>query len=671
VKRRYQPELDGLRGLAVALVVLFHLGFSWMPGGYVGVSLFFTLSGYLISRLLLDEFDAEGSVGFGRFYARRARRLLPAAQVLLILVVVARVAGEFEYVEGLSAELWGSLAQVANWVHLAGASSYAALFEGSVVSVSPVAHFWSLAIEEQFYLLWPVTLVVLARAATRRGVALWRVVLFAFAVSAVVTPLIGVWWGRDAVYWATPARLGELLAGAVLATWQRDRVRAGRGLPLDMTTWGWPALAAVLAAAVTWPSGSGPGFAGWFPVFAVASTVLVASLLVPGALARAFAARPLAWLGRISYGLYLVHWPVFLVLRRHGWELDQPVGALVAVALAVLLAQVSFVVLERPVREARWDGRRTGVLAVTAVAVTAVAIALMPPTRSLLGGKTAAMEAASIRTVEEGSLVPLVTTASSSASTSSGVPSVLPTSTDPSSAAGATLALPDAPVRPVRILVVGDSTAFAMGRGLATWAVAHPDHAEVDVLWAQGLGFVLDGRITTFDGASFVARSAEVVRTELPALIERLRPDVVVMMSTVDDVADREWTPAEGPLAPTDPRFGARLRSQYRAATRIALDAGAPRVVWVVAPIPANEFSTADLNVRESHLAVHAAIREVAASVPGASVAEMDEWLTATGHATDDEWRPDGTHLSEQAALRLAEEWFGPWLVGESLRPLP
>ena len=148
--RRYQPELDGLRGMAIAFVLLFHLGLSWMPGGYVGVSVFFTLSGYLITRLLLDEVDTRRTVALGRFYARRARRLLPAAQATLVLVVVARHAGEFRYVEGLGSELWGALAQVANWVHLAGSSSYAALFEGSAVSVSPVAHFWSLAIEEQF-----------------------------------------------------------------------------------------------------------------------------------------------------------------------------------------------------------------------------------------------------------------------------------------------------------------------------------------------------------------------------------------------------------------------------------------------------------------------------------------------------------------------------------------
>lgn len=671
MSRRYQPELDGLRGIAVALVVAFHLGLSWMPGGYVGVSVFFTLSGYLISRLLLDEADDHGRIALGRFYARRARRLLPAAHATLVLVVVARLAGEFEYVERLGTELWGAVAQIANWVHLAGASSYATLFDGSVVGVSPVAHFWSLAIEEQFYLVWPVALLALVRACNRRAVPLSRVLLVAYVASAAAAPLIALVWGRDAAYWATPARFGELLAGAWLASFQRDRVRAGRGLSVDVSAWGWPALVAILAAAITWPSGTGPAFIGLLPIFALASTLLIAALQVPGMLARAIAWGPLAWLGRISYGLYLVHWPVFLLLRRHGWELDSAAGAVVGALGAVGLAQLSYIAIERPVRGAGWGVRHTAVLAVVSTALVAVVITVMPPTTSLLGGDMTSLAAASNSSPTDGSLAPLVPSTSSGSSTSS-VPT---TSTGPSPAAtvpsGSVLALPPAPARPVRVLVVGDSTAFAMGRGLATWAVAHPEHATVDVLWAQGLGFVLDGRITSFDAAAFVARSAEVVRTEMPALVARLLPDVVVLMSTVDDVADREWAETEGPLAPTDPRFGARLRSQYRAVARGALDAGAGRVVWVVPPIPSNEFEAADINVRASHLAVHDAIREVAASERGVVVAEMDGWLSAAGHDDNDDWRPDGTHLSEAGALQLAEQWFGPWLITEALRPRP
>ena len=667
MNRRYQPELDGLRGLSVALVVAFHLGFSWMPGGYVGVSVFFTLSGYLITRLLLDESARSRRVDLRRFYARRARRLLPAAQLTLMAVVVARVAGEFRYVDGLETDLWGALAQVANWVQLAGTSSYASLFATSAVSVSPVAHFWSLAIEEQFYLVWPLALLVLVRRRSTVGIS--RPLAVAWGVAVVVAFGIAAHWGRDAAYWATPARFAELLAGAWLAAWQHDRHRNGRGTPVGIAPWGWPALAVVVAAAVTWPSDGGPAYSGWLSVFSVATVVLVASLQVPGAIGRVFASRPLAWWGRISYGVYLLHWPVFAVARAHGRVLTDPLVAVAVVAIVGALAHLSFVLLERPIRTADWEPSRTAVLAIVALAVTAAAISVMPRSESLVGSADPGVTLASLAAVTDETLAPLVPASSS--------PDTTPDSTldtgerTTTTVSGAVLPLPDAPARPMRVVVVGDSTAFAMGRGLAAWAAQHPDHAAVDVLWAQGLGFVLDGRITSFDAASFVERSAEVVRTEMPSLVARVRPDVVVLMTTVDDVADRQWTADEGPLAPTDPRFGARLRSQYRAATRLALAAGAPRVVWVVAPVPTSVFDTPDLNVRASHLAVHEAIREVAASEPGVAVAEMDGWMTAAGVADDDGWRPDGTHLSESAALRLATDWFGPWLLAEVLRPLP
>ena len=148
----HQPALDGIRALAIALVLCFHAGFGWMHGGYFGVSVFFTLSGFLITMLLLTELQAGGTVSLRRFYARR----LPASTACVLAVLAARALGEFQLVAGFSAQMRGAVAQVSNWVQLAGSSSYSALFAQSAALVSPVAHYWSLAIEEQFYLLWPV-----------------------------------------------------------------------------------------------------------------------------------------------------------------------------------------------------------------------------------------------------------------------------------------------------------------------------------------------------------------------------------------------------------------------------------------------------------------------------------------------------------------------------------
>ena len=233
------------------------------------------------------------------------------------------------------------------------------------------------------------------------------------------------------------------------------------------------------------------------------------------------------------------------------------------------------------------------------------------------------------------------------------------------------LPLPPPPNRPVRILMVGDSTGFYVGQGLAAWAVAHPQHAQTDLLWCQGCGFVLDGRVTSFDAAPFVERSNDVVRREVPETVARLHPDVVVLMTTIDDIADREWSPDEGVLTPFDPRFRERMRAQYATLTASLVAAGVPTVVWVVPPIPTTMFDTADLGERARYMVQHDVIREVASEAAsaggGVKVAEMAQWFADAGHDGDAEWRPDGTHLTEESAGWLADRWLGPWLVGAAI----
>ena len=220
--------------------------------------------------------------------------------------------------------------------------------------------------------------------------------------------------------------------------------------------------------------------------------------------------------------------------------------------------------------------------------------------------------------------------------------------------------------------MVGDSTAFYVGQGLAGWAVQHPAHAQVDITWCQGCGFILDGTITSFDGEPFVARSRTVVQETLPEQIGRVHPDVVVLMVSIDDVADRSWSMGEGVLTPRDERFRARMYDQYRSLTDSLLAMHVPNVVWVVPPIPRSEFEARDLREVDRYQRQHEVIRQVASDVvapPGAAVTvcEMDDWFTEWGHADDDVWRPDGTHLTEQSAGWLADRWLGPWLVDTAL----
>src|SRR5688572_17506819 len=210
----YQPALDGVRGIAVTLVLLFHAGFGWMSGGYVGVSVFFTLSGYLITSLALVEHSASGRLSASAFYARRIRRLLPASLVCLAGVMIAAWADQFTGVTRLRRDLWAALLQIYNWAVLAGEVGYADQMSGAAGQRAPLDHYWSLAIEEQFYWVWPLVLVLVLRLAPRARLV---AVASLTAAGVVATVVVSAAWGPDATYFATPARLPEILVGAVVA----------------------------------------------------------------------------------------------------------------------------------------------------------------------------------------------------------------------------------------------------------------------------------------------------------------------------------------------------------------------------------------------------------------------------------------------------------------------
>ena len=212
-------------------------------------------------------------------------------------------------------------------------------------------------------------------------------------------------------------------------------------------------------------------------------------------------------------------------------------------------------------------------------------------------------------------------------------PTVAPPPTVPPPPAGplappASVPLPASPNRPVRILVVGDSTAFYVGHGLARWAVEHPGLAQVDLLWSQGFGLLTDGTVTAWDGTAFLERSIEVLDEDLPVQIDRLQPDVVVLMTTIDDVLDRVWDDAEGELSAEDERFQTRLHQAYRDATASIVAQGVPSVVWMVPPVPVNSSSAVELNDPATFEAQHAVIRRVVEEfAPATSAIEFDRWM--------------------------------------------
>ncbi len=525
----YQPALDGVRAIAVVLVILFHAGLPSLSGGYVGVSVFFTLSGYLITSLLLAEHDRTGSVAVGAFYSRRIRRLFPASLVCVCLIMLARWSGAFAKVRGLRTDIIGALLHSFNWVKLAGTTSYGDLFLGGI---SPLAHYWSLAIEEQFYWLWPIALLGLLRLVGRRHVE--RVVIGLFISFAAIAVAIAKTFGPDAAYWATPARLPEILAGAALAC----VLARGRKVPTLARLVGPLALGLVVAAALWLPSGTGPAYSGALPFFSLLSVGLVYSLQVPGLLRRMLSTRPLFAIGRVSYGLYLFHWPVFVYLRERSWDLTHPANLGFALAVTASITALSYRFIEQPIRHMSTKPLATVTFAGTATAATIGLALLISP--SIAPFAVPADLARRVAIVPASSIDPLVT-------------STLNTSVRSNETA---IRLGAPPSRPVRILLVGDSTLQSLTVGLQMWAGDHPEYAQVKGVWAPSMSFLRSGEISDQKIRDFAQSAEPFFQDALVNEVPALSPDVVVLMTTLADAADRKWSDAEGVLGPQDARYG-------------------------------------------------------------------------------------------------------------------
>jgi peptidoglycan/LPS O-acetylase OafA/YrhL len=692
----HQPALDGVRGVAVALVLLFHQG--WMSGGYVGVSVFFTLSGYLITSLALAEHDATRRLDVRAFYGRRVRRLLPASLACLLGIALLAWSGVFDDVEHLRRDLWAALIQVYNWIALSGDQSYSQLV-GTAGAASPLDHYWSLAIEEQFYWVWPLALVVILRRPARGRIVLVAAVT---GVAALSAPIIARLFGPDAAYWATPARLGEILAGALLAVILHAR-RTARPLPAAAAGLAGGGLAAVGCAAVLWPSGSGPAFTGWLPLFALASVALIAGLQVPSVLQRGLSWQPLVALGAISYGVYLFHWPVYVVLDET--RTDLPAVPLFAARIAVTLALsvLSYRLLERPVRAARPRPRTVGVGALSACAAVGLVVAMVPaaarPYWMVDAGEadptdaaaTAAPPSSEPVTAAAPRVVAPTTTAPGTPSTTAAPattrPAAPPAAVPPSTAAASVLAatgtaapvtvppstvpvappMPPIPEAPVRVLVVGDSTAMATATGLVNWAKLNPAYIKVTSAASVGCGFIPEGSPRADIGGKF-ARQCAKVRARLPAKQASAHPDVIVGMVTMTDEDDRLWDEAEGWIGgPADPRFRERLGAAYDAASVAFLEGGARKVLWIAPPVSRVPFPAEDQHLLDPtrYEAYAAALRDVAARHPGqVAVVELAAWISAQPAPPD---RPDGLHWSRSASFQLAEAFLGPVIVSAAL----
>jgi peptidoglycan/LPS O-acetylase OafA/YrhL len=346
----YRPGLDGLRALAVTGVVLYHAGVSWMPGGFLGVDVFFVLSGYLITSLLLAERRRKGRVGFKAFWARRARRLLPAVLLVVFVCLLAASTIARDDLARTRGDALASLVYLTNWHLIAASHSYFNAFGRP----SLLQHLWSLAVEEQFYLFWPLILLGSLKLVGRRYTVLLTVVL-ALSSTALMWGLYNPNQDPSRVYYGTDTRASTLLVGALLAfVWPLggfgDEVSRRAAHVLDGV--GCVALLAVLVLFVRTQDYDPWLYRGGFLLVALCTAVLIAVVVHPASsLGRALGTRTLRWIGIRSYGIYLWHWPV-MMLSRPG--IDVPwrgtFVVLAQIAVTVALAALSYRYVEMPVR---------------------------------------------------------------------------------------------------------------------------------------------------------------------------------------------------------------------------------------------------------------------------------------------------------------------------------
>jgi peptidoglycan/LPS O-acetylase OafA/YrhL len=353
---RYAPGLDGIRALAVFAVVAYHIGTTSnatvLPGGFLGVDLFFVLSGYLITSLLIIEVKRTGRISIKQFYIRRARRLLPALFAMLLVVGAIGAFWLPQQATRLRGDLLAALGYVTNWWLIAQNSSY---FDTEGDRPALLTHLWSLAVEEQYYLIWPLILIVFAVLRAKRWIILIMVLGGVAASTVAAAMMYDPFSDPSRVYYGTDTRaLAPLLGGALALAVQpwKHRRRLARWTRHGLDTLGIVALLTLAAIAAILHDTDPALFGLGFLVIAVLGAIVVGVAGHPGtALGEMLGMQPLRWLGERSYAIYLWHWPV-CVLTRPG--VDVPVtgwaNAALRIAIAVLLADLSYRLIETPIR---------------------------------------------------------------------------------------------------------------------------------------------------------------------------------------------------------------------------------------------------------------------------------------------------------------------------------
>jgi peptidoglycan/LPS O-acetylase OafA/YrhL len=632
----YLPALDGLRAAAVLAVMAFHAGFPAASGGVLGVSTFFTLSGFLIASLSLRERATTGGLSLPAFWERRARRLLPASLVTLAGIMVLQWATEIGSAPTFRGDLLSTLAYATNWRLAARGGDYAQMF----AAPSPLTHFWSLAIEEQFYLLFPLAFVGLMRVCGRRPLrAGW-----AFGAAAAVSFLLAAWTaGRSGnsglAYYGTHTRAGELLAGVVLAFVVADRrvqgALASRPGAVAVRCGG---LAALAGLALLWTAltlGDPRLFRGVTLLNALLTAwVILAAVRADGPLNLVLGNWPLRMIGKVSYAAYLIHWPLFLFVDEARFDLAGRPLFVVRLVLTLTLATISYWVVEYPFRRGLRGltrPRLAGLMAtsVASVAVLTLVVPVHPPqdVQFTIGGPQPAFDGDEYQfgVRQEDRVVP-------------------------------------SPGNPSRadILLVGDSVAWSISPGFSRWNDEHPAQSvTLDTHISFGCPISGPGPWMGPNGKVDTWPDCATWEPDLPRALARSEPDAVVIVMGLADLGGRE---VEGRWRSWgDPVFDEWFRGKLAHLADTLASSGAP-VVWLTYPdvrIPDPDDPTADpawLEVNDpSRLeALNEAVREVVAGRDGFRLVDLNGWVRSWPGG---EWQRDmrdGVHFTLAGSVQAA-----------------
>jgi peptidoglycan/LPS O-acetylase OafA/YrhL len=627
--------LDGIRAVAVALVLADHGGIAGVSGGFLGVDVFFVLSGFLITSLLLDELGRTGRIALRGFWIRRARRLLPALLVMVLAVVAARDLFPPEAIAALRDDAVAAFFWMSNWAFVAQQTDY--FSHGA--APSPLQHTWSLGVEEQYYLIWPLLLI--AVAAVFRARARWAV--FGLATAGVLASAAGaIQFTSDAtlnrIYFGTDTRAQALLVGAAAAAllvrdWSTVamggtpiQTRRGRCIARILPVIG----LTVLALAAHCATGAAREFRGGLLIIVALAAVLVVAPVAldqGGPVARVLAWRPLVWLGAISYGVYLWHWPIFLALNgeRTGWSGWSLFAVRCAATIAV--AATSWWLLEQPIR--RWRP---------------VIVPLLP-----LAGATAATAAAVTMLILPVGVKP---------------GHDVPTS-DVDSAA---LVSPEIPVEiqsggqrapgTRTVAVFGDSVAWTLMRYLPpTPGLSFTNYTTI------GCGVARGGPYRYFGATLNQKAECDAWPTRWAQRINHDRPDVVLLIigrwEIVDRMHEGRWTHIG------DPVYDAYLRGELGRALDILGSTGARVVVTTEPYNRRGEKSDGSLYSEDDPDRVddwNTLLRRVVSQRPKVTVLDLNKKLGPNGGYTTKvdgiRVRSDGVHPTPDAV-----KWLTPWLT--------